>query len=423
MNVTSVYNYCPSIATYSFSLTCTGSNDCQALTSFPDVTCITTGTTTSCSNGVACSGAESNYTSISSLAQDPSGDLIEYNELFLSDYCEKSWFSVNGSNIGLLYKSNSCSNGTTGTNTTTLAGIPTGAPNSLSNVSFTSCGGGTGLPTPPRPSSSPSPIIQLHSTALDRRGLFGSFFPDLIDWVCGETSLSDIISDVLDNFESIACQLAISYLETEVEQLATPKLQQACVGQVASTVNNVVGSKIDPATNSTSVEHRLINDAYVWLLNLAQTQTCNYAYSKILQIPDLATELCPEIETSVLAGAQQPPAVHQALGLHARLMIRVMASAQTCKGTRSTAELAGSSAMKESVPVEFSAPLFSGPDGYRVPTNLGMISAPIRLTTSRTVESVEIRAVFWRRAAIVYAFLTLIERRVRRWSMCKASWR
>jgi len=116
MNVTSVYNYCPSISTYSFSLTCTGSSDCQALTSFPDVTCITTGTTTSCSNGVACSDAESNYTSISSLAQDPSGNLIEYNELFLSDYCEKAWFSVNGSDIGPLYTSTSCSNGTAGTN-------------------------------------------------------------------------------------------------------------------------------------------------------------------------------------------------------------------------------------------------------------------------------------------------------------------
>ncbi|KAN0098437.1 hypothetical protein V8E51_014100 [Hyaloscypha variabilis] len=262
MNVTSVYNYCPSIATYSFSLTCTGSSDCQALTSFPDVTCITTGTTTSCSNGVACSAAESNYTSISSLAQDPSGDLIEYNELFLSDYCEKSWFSVNGSNIGPLYTSNSCSNGTAGTNTTTLAGIPTGAPNSLSNVSSTSCGGGTGLPTPPRPSSSSSPIIQ--------------------------------------------------------------------------------------------------------------TQTCNYAYSKILQIPDLATELCPEIETSVL--------VHQALRLHALLMIRVMASAQTCKGTRSTAELAGSSAMKESVPVEFVSVSKAGP------TATGLV--PIFQSMVRIVDSV-----------------------------------
>jgi hypothetical protein len=65
---------------------------------------------------------------------------------------------------------------------------------------------------------------ELYLTALDRRGLFGSFLPDLIGWVCGEASLSDIISDVLDNFESIACRLAISYLETEVEQLAAPKL-------------------------------------------------------------------------------------------------------------------------------------------------------------------------------------------------------
>jgi hypothetical protein len=48
------------------------------------------------------------------------------------------------------------------------------------------------------------------------------------------------------------------------------------------------------------VEHRLINDVYVWLLNLAQTQACNYAFSTILQIPDLATKFCPEIETSVL---------------------------------------------------------------------------------------------------------------------------
>jgi len=328
------------------------------------VTCITTGTTTSCSNGVACSDAESNYTSISSLAQDPSGNLIEYNELFLSDYCEKAWFSVNGSDIGPLYTSTSCSNGTAGTNTTTLAGIPAGAPTSLSNISFTSFGGGTGLPTPPRPPSSPSPIIQvsgadrrfdiqelaskflwlaaavlappqllplvaaspeLYSTALNRRGLFGAFLPDLIDWVCGETSLSDIISDVLDNFESIACQLGISSLETKVEKLAAPKLWQACVGQVASTVNNVVGSKIDPATNSTSVEHRLINDVYVWLLNLAQTQACNYAFSTILQIPDLATEFCPEIKTSMLGkasscgslarGKQSPGSAHRQCAL------------------------------------------------------------------------------------------------------------
>jgi hypothetical protein len=62
-----------------------------------------------------------------------------------------------------------------------------------------------------------------------------------------------------------------------------------------------------------------------------------------------------------VVGVQQPPAVHQALRLHARLMIRMMASAQTFKETRSTAELAGSSAMKESVPVEFVSVSKAGP--------------------------------------------------------------
>jgi hypothetical protein len=321
MNVTSIFNYCPSIGTYSFSLTCTGSSDCQALTSFPDVTCITTGTSIICSNGVDCSGAESNYTSISTLTQDPSGALIESNELLLPDYCEKAWFSVNGSDIGLLYTSTYCSSGTAETNTTTLAGnnggsrtslgsssasgSPAGAPTSHYNTSFTSSVGSTGLPTPPRPSSFPSPIIQvsgadrrfgvqelagtflwlaaavlapsqplpfvaaspdLYSTTLDRRGIFGSFLPDLIDWLCGETSLSDIINDVFDNLESIACQLAVSSLETELEH--APTLWQACVGKVTTTLNAVVDSGVDPATNSTSVDHLLINNAYVLLLGL-----------------------------------------------------------------------------------------------------------------------------------------------------------
>jgi len=60
-----------------------------------------------------------------------------------------------------------------------------------------------------------------------------------------------------------------------------------------------------------------------------------------------------------------------------------------------------------------SAPLFSGPDGYCVPTNWGMITVPVCWTTSRTVESVEMRAVLWRRAATVYAFLTLMYKAVR----------
>jgi hypothetical protein len=68
---------------------------------------------------------------------------------------------------------------------------------------------------------------------------------------------------------------------------------------VTTTLNAVVGSGVDPATNSTSVDHLLINDAYVLLLGLVQNQVCNYAFSTILQFPDVASEICPEIETSM----------------------------------------------------------------------------------------------------------------------------